>query len=47
MDVDHIDNNPFNNNISNLQLLTRKENLDKREKTHRQIAVEYRKKQKE
>lgn len=28
-DVDHIDNNPFNNNISNLQLLTRKENLDK------------------
>lgn len=28
-DVDHKDNNPFNNNISNLQLLTRKENLNK------------------
>ena len=28
-DVDHIDNNPFNNHIANLQLLTRKENLDK------------------
>lgn len=30
MDVDHIDNNPFNNSISNLQLLTREENLAKR-----------------
>ena len=29
-DVDHIDNNPFNNSISNLQLLTRKENLARR-----------------
>ena len=29
-DVDHIDNNPFNNNLSNLQLLTRKENLSRR-----------------
>ena len=29
-DVDHIDNNPFNNNIDNLQLLTRKENLQRR-----------------
>ncbi len=28
-DVDHIDNNPFNNNLSNLQLLTRKENLNR------------------
>ena len=29
-DVDHIDNNPYNNDISNLQLLTRKENLARR-----------------
>lgn len=29
-DVDHIDNNPFNNTIYNLQLLTRKENLARR-----------------
>lgn len=31
MDVDHIDNNSLNNNINNLQLLTRSENLKKRE----------------
>ena len=29
-DVDHIDNNPLNNNIDNLQLLTHEENLKKR-----------------
>lgn len=29
-DVDHIDDNKFNNRIENLQLLTRKENLGKR-----------------
>lgn len=29
-DIDHIDNNPFNNNPENLQILTRKENLIKR-----------------
>ena len=29
-DVDHIDNNPLNNNIDNLQLLTHEENLQKR-----------------
>lgn len=29
-DVDHIDNNPFNNSLENLQLLTRYENIHKR-----------------
>ena len=29
-DVDHIDNNPLNNNIDNLQLLTHEENLKRR-----------------
>lgn len=29
LDVDHKDNDPFNNNINNLQLLTRKENNNK------------------
>ena len=29
-DVDHIDDNPINNDISNLQLLSRKDNLTKR-----------------
>lgn len=40
-DVDHIDDNPFNNNVNNLQLLTRAENLAKRNKTHVEIAKEY------
>ena len=31
-DVDHIDNNPFNNSLDNLQLLTRYENIHKRYK---------------
>lgn len=30
--VDHIDNNPFNNNIENLQVLTQEQNLHKRYK---------------
>ena len=30
MDCDHIDDNPFNNKLENLQLLTRAENLQKR-----------------
>lgn len=29
LDVDHIDNNPFNNNVNNLQLLNRKDNNNK------------------
>ena len=41
-DVDHIDNNPFNNHYTNLQLLTRKENLEKRAKTRQEIAHDYR-----
>ena len=32
MVVDHIDNNPFNNCLSNLQLLTQERNLEKRYK---------------
>ena len=30
MQVDHIDNDPYNNELDNLQLLTIKENLAKR-----------------
>ncbi len=30
MEVDHIDNDPFNNKLENLQLLTPEENLKKR-----------------
>lgn len=30
MDIDHIDNNKLNNDITNLQLLTRRDNLRKR-----------------
>lgn len=29
-DIDHIDNDPFNNKLNNLRLLTREENLKKR-----------------
>lgn len=36
LDVDHIDNNPFNNAIVNLQLLTRGENIRKRGKGRNQ-----------
>lgn len=30
-DIDHIDGNPFNNNLDNLQAITRKENIAKRD----------------
>lgn len=35
-DVDHIDNNPLNDSLSNLQILTRRENLLKRGRGHNQ-----------
>ncbi len=36
-DVDHIDGDPMNNNLDNLQLLTRKENLARRTLTQTEI----------
>ena len=38
LDLDHIDNDKFNNDIDNLQLLTRKENLRKRGIGHNQYT---------
>lgn len=40
-DADHIDNNPFNNNLNNLQELSRKENLAKRLLSHSEINHNY------
>lgn len=39
--VDHIDNNPSNNELSNLQLITHRENLskDKKNKTSKYVGV--------
>lgn len=42
MDVDHIDGDSLNNNLSNLQLLTRSENLQKRKGYMNQHASSYR-----
>lgn len=47
MDVDHIDNNKFNNNISNLQLLTRRENLARRSLSWEEIARLYHERKRE
>lgn len=41
MDADHIDGNPMNNNLENLQPLSRKANLSKRALTHSQITKTY------
>lgn len=42
MDCDHIDNNSLNNNLDNLQLLTRQENLAKRKGYRNQYLASYR-----
>ena len=47
MDADHIDGDPYNNNLSNLRAVTRKENLLNRAKTQREIMIEYWKLKKE
>ena len=41
MDADHIDGDPYNNHLSNLRAVTRKENLLNRAKTQREIINEY------
>lgn len=46
-DIDHIDNDSLNNLPSNLQALSRKENLAKRSLSHKEIARNYRKIEKE
>lgn len=42
-DIDHIDNDSLNNLPSNLQALTRKDNLAKRTLSQKEIAINYRK----
>jgi len=50
LEIDHIDNNPKNSNINNLQLLTHRENLikgiDKTKTSSKYIGVTWRKRQK-
>ena len=47
MDCDHINGDPFDNRVDNLQVITRKENLLKRSLTWNEIAKLYREKERE
>lgn len=47
MDCDHINGDPFDNRVENLQIITRKENLLKRTLTWVEIAKQYRAKERE
>ena len=47
MDVDHIDGDPFNNHIDNLQMITRRENLAKRSLSWSEIRRLYEAKKRE
>lgn len=46
-DIDHVDGDSLNNLPSNLQAISRKENLQKRTLNHKEIAKNYRKIEKE
>ena len=46
-DIDHIDNDSLNNLPSNLQAISRKDNLKKRELSQKEISLKYRKIEKE
>ncbi len=39
--VDHIDHNPLNNNLENLQVITHRENLSKRNKKPKKASSQY------
>ena len=39
--VDHIDNNPLNNNLDNLQLITQRENVSKKNKKPKKASSQY------
>lgn len=41
MEVDHIDMNPYNNDLSNLQFVTKQQNLAKRRKFHNTWSKDY------
>lgn len=47
MDADHIDGDPYNNHLSNLRAISRKQNLLNRAKTQREISIEFWKLKKE